>query len=352
MTADRTVGGPGTDPDTGGPTTGGSATGSSAPRSPEPAGAADAGTADAGAADAAVELVGVDKTFPATSGRSGAAVHALSGIDLRVAPGELVSLIGPSGCGKSTLLRVVADLEQPSAGTVLVGGKSARRARLDQDYGIAFQQAGLLEWRTVAENVELPLHVHGVAKQERRARAAELLAMVGLAEFARHRPSQLSGGMQQRVAIARSLATRPRLLLMDEPFGALDEMTRERMQAELLRIADGTGAAVLFVTHSIPEAVVLSDRVVVMSPRPGRITAVVAGRRPRGSATPAGRGVDGAAPDAVDRVDDVRESAAFFAAVTEVREALRASGAHRDGTGRDEAGRDGSGPAPTGGDRP
>ncbi len=267
---------------------------------------------------AAVELTGVDKTFAASGG---AAVHALSGIELRVAPGEFVSLIGPSGCGKSTLLRVVADLEQPSAGSVLVGGKSPRQARLDQDYGIAFQQAGLLEWRTVAENVELPLHVHGVAKAERRGRAAELLELVGLADFAGHRPSQLSGGMQQRVAIARSLATRPRLLLMDEPFGALDEMTRERMQAELLRIADETAAAVLFVTHSIPEAVVLSDRVVVMSPRPGRITDVVDGRRPRGAA-PAG----GPAPDPaglVDAVDDVRESTEFFAAVTEVREALR-----------------------------
>ena len=269
----------------------------------------------------AVELTAVDKTFPGTGGT---AVHALSGIDLAVAPGEFVSLIGPSGCGKSTLLRVVADLERPTAGTVAVGGKSARQARLDQDYGIAFQQAGLLEWRTVRENVELPLHVHGVAKAERRERAAALLELVGLADFAGHRPSQLSGGMQQRVAIARSLATRPRLLLMDEPFGALDEMTRERMQTELLRIADESGAAVLFVTHSIPEAVVLSDRIVVMSPRPGRITDVVAGRRPRGVAPAAGRGVDG--PDLhrlIDTVDEVRESSEFFAAVTEVREALR-----------------------------
>ncbi len=276
-----------------------------------------------GADVAAVELAGVDKTFPAAGG---GAVHALSGIELRLAHGEFVALIGPSGCGKSTLLRVVADLEQPSAGSVLVGGKSARQARLDQDYGIAFQQAGLLEWRTVAENVELPLHVHGVAKAERRHRAAELLELVGLADFAAHRPSQLSGGMQQRVAIARSLATRPKLLLMDEPFGALDEMTRERMQAELLRIADETGAAVLFVTHSIPEAVVLSDRVVVMSPRPGRITDVVDGRRPRGATRAGGRGVDGPAPDPadlLDAVDDVRESTEFFAAVTEVREALR-----------------------------
>jgi NitT/TauT family transport system ATP-binding protein len=255
---------------------------------------------------AAVALAGVDKRF--------GDVHALDGIDLEVGADEFVSLIGPSGCGKSTLLRIVADLEQPTGGVAFVGGKSPQQARLDQDYGIAFQQAGLLEWRTVAENVELPLHVHGVGKAERRARAAELLALVGLHEFAGARPSELSGGMQQRVAIARALAPSPRLLLMDEPFGALDEMTRERMQAELLRIVGETGAAVLFVTHSIPEAVVLSDRVVVMSPRPGRITEIVEGRRP------------GAAPAtdlAPDDVEDVRESAAFFAAITAVREALR-----------------------------
>ena len=256
-------------------------------------------------ARSAVELTGVDKRF--------GDVHALAEIELTLDDGEFVSLIGPSGCGKSTLLRVVADLEQPTEGTVRVGGKSTRQARLDQDYGIAFQQSGLLEWRTVAENVELPLHVHGVGKAERRARAAELLELVGLADFAGSRPGQLSGGMQQRVAIARALAPQPKLLLMDEPFGALDEMTRERMQAELLRIARESGAAVLFVTHSIPEAVVLSDRVVVMTPRPGRITEIVDGRRP-------GRSASELEPD---DVEDVRESAAFFAAVTAVREALR-----------------------------
>ena len=254
----------------------------------------------------AVSLRGVDKRF--------GDVHALDGIDLEVGAGEFVSLIGPSGCGKSTLLRVVADLEQPTGGEACVGGKPPRQARLDQDYGIAFQQAGLLEWRTVAENVELPLHVHGVGKAERRARAAELLELVGLAEFAGSRPSALSGGMQQRVAIARALAPRPRLLLMDEPFGALDEMTRERMQAELLRIVGETGAAVLFVTHSIPEAVVLPDRVVVMSPRPGRVTHIVEGCRP-------GTGEAGELAPA--DVEDVRESGPFFAAITAVREALR-----------------------------
>jgi NitT/TauT family transport system ATP-binding protein len=248
----------------------------------------------------AVALESVGKRF----GDGPTAVEAVTGIDLTVAAGEFVSLIGPSGCGKSTLLRIVANLIEPTDGSVLVNGKPARRARLDQDYGIAFQQAGLLEWRTVQGNVELPLGLHGVGREERRAQALELLELVGLTEFAGHRPSQLSGGMQQRVAIARALARRPALLLMDEPFGALDEMTRERMQSELIRICAETSAAVVFVTHSIPEAVFLSQRVVVMSPRPGRITEVV--------------DVPLAARD-----EDTREAEEFFAAITDVREALR-----------------------------
>jgi NitT/TauT family transport system ATP-binding protein len=251
----------------------------------------------------AVALSAVDKTFGGRSSRT-AAVTALTGIDLSVGPGEFVSLIGPSGCGKSTLMRLVADLEQPTAGTIEVFGKSAHQARLDQDYGIAFQAAGLLPWRTVRANIELPLEVHGVGRAPRRARAEELLDLVGLADFAGHRPDQLSGGMQQRVAIARALAERPRLLLMDEPFGALDEMTRERMQGELVRLSAQTGCAVIFVTHSIPEAVYLSDRVVVMSPRPGRVSAVVPIALP-------------------ERTEDIRQDATFFAAVTAVREALR-----------------------------
>ena len=248
----------------------------------------------------AVELHDVHKTFSARRGT----VDALQGIDLTIERGEFVSLIGPSGCGKSTLLRVIADLLQPSSGEVLVNGKSARRARLDQDYGIAFQQAGLLDWRTVLGNIELPLELHGVDRAKRRARAEELIELVGLTEFAGHRPPQLSGGMQQRVAIARALAESPALLLMDEPFGALDEMTRERMQNELVRIAGETQAAVVFVTHSIPEAVFLSDRVVVMSARPGRIVNVL----------PVGLGA---------RTDDTREAPGFYAAITQVREALR-----------------------------
>jgi NitT/TauT family transport system ATP-binding protein len=248
----------------------------------------------------AVTLEGVGKRF----GDGATAVQALTGIDLTVGAGELVSLIGPSGCGKSTLLRIVANLIEPTEGSVLVNGKPARRARLDQDYGIAFQQAGLLEWRTVQGNVELPLALHGVDRAQRRAQSLELLELVGLADFAGHRPSQLSGGMQQRVAIARALARRPALLLMDEPFGALDEMTRERMQSELIRICAETGAAVVFVTHSIPEAVFLSQRVAVMSARPGRITHLVD--------VPLGA-----------RDEDTREAEEFFAAITEVREALR-----------------------------
>jgi NitT/TauT family transport system ATP-binding protein len=251
-------------------------------------------------APAAVELHDVGKTF---TGRR-ASVDALRKIDLTIERGEFVSLIGPSGCGKSTLLRLIADLLPPTSGTVKVNGKSARQARLDQDYGFAFQQAGLLDWRTVQANVELPLELHGVDRVKRRARARELLDLVGLTEFTGHRPPQLSGGMQQRVAIARALAERPALLLMDEPFGALDEMTRERMQNELVRITGETAAAVVMVTHSIPEAVFLSHRVVVLSPRPGRITDVVQVRL---------------GP----RTDDTRETPEFYEAITEVREALR-----------------------------
>ncbi len=232
-------------------------------------------------------------------------VDALVDIDLAVEPGEFVSLIGPSGCGKSTLLRLIANLIEPTTGSVLVNAKSAAQARLDQDYGMAFQQAGLFDWRTVEKNIELPLELKGWDKTKRRARAHEMLELVKLAEFARHMPWQLSGGMQQRVAIARALAAHPPLLLMDEPFGALDEMTREHMQAELLRICRATETTVVFVTHSIPEAVYLSDRVVVMSPRPGRITETV----------DVGLGLT--------RDETTREHTAFFSAVTAVRGALR-----------------------------
>jgi NitT/TauT family transport system ATP-binding protein len=211
----------------------------------------------------------------------GERLHALADINLDIAEGEFVSLIGPSGCGKSTLLRVIADLLQPSAGTVKVHGKPAEVARRERNYGIVFQSPVLYDWRTVERNVQLPLELMKVSKRERAERCRELLELVGLEEFAQRYPWQLSGGMQQRVAIARALSFRPSILLMDEPFGALDEMTRERLNMELLSIWSQTGTTVVFVTHSIPEAVFLSDRIVVMTPRPGRIEHIVTVDLPR-----------------------------------------------------------------------
>ena len=249
----------------------------------------------------AVEVRGLSKVFNA--GKPGE-VPALVDIDLVIEPGEFVTLIGPSGCGKSTQLRLIANLLEPTSGKVFVNAKPARQARLDQDYGMAFQQAGLFDWRNVVKNVELPLELKGWDRAKRRTRTLEMLELVKLPEFADHFPWQLSGGMQQRVAIARALAAHPPLLLMDEPFGALDEMTREHMQAELLRICGETSTTVVFVTHSIPEAVYLSTRVVVMSPRPGRISNIV--------------GVDLPQP----RTATTREEPHFFELVTDVREAL------------------------------
>ena len=249
----------------------------------------------------AVLVDGVTKVF--NPGRPDE-VTALSDVDLTVGDGEFVSLIGPSGCGKSTLLRLIADLIPPTRGTVTVSGEPAAAARRKQGYGIAFQQAGLFEWRTVQRNVELPLELRATSRADRKARALEMLSLVGLDDFTGHYPGQLSGGMQQRVAIARALAVSPPLLLMDEPFGALDEMTRERLQAELLGICAKTGTSVVFVTHSISEAVFLSNRVVVMSPRPGRITASID-------------------VDLPTRNDAVRQSPDYFEAITAVRKALR-----------------------------
>ena len=196
----------------------------------------------------AVEIRNVSKVFNA--GRQNA-VEALVDIDLTIDPGEFVSLIGPSGCGKSTELRLIANLLEPTTGEIFVNAKPARQARLDQDYGMAFQQAGLFEWRTVTKNIELPLELKGWDKERRRTRALEMLELVKLSDFADHFPWQLSGGMQQRVAIARALAAGPALLLMDEPFGALDEMTREHMQAELLRICAETATTVVLVRSQI-----------------------------------------------------------------------------------------------------
>ena len=230
-------------------------------------------------------------------------------IDLEIERGEFVSLIGPSGCGKSTLLRVVGDIVEPSVGEVIVNGKPARRARLDRDYGIVFQAPVLYDWRTVAKNISLPLELLGWSRARRTERVREMLELVELTGFEAHRPWQLSGGMQQRVSIARAFSFSPALLLMDEPFGALDEMTRERLNMELLRIWQETGSTVVFVTHSISEAVFLSTRTVVMSPRPGRIQAVVP--------------IDLPQP----RTYETREQPRFFELVTQVRELLHATGA-------------------------
>jgi NitT/TauT family transport system ATP-binding protein len=250
-------------------------------------------------AGAAVGVRGVSMVFGA------GAVRALQSVDLDVRPGEFVSLIGPSGCGKSTLLRLIGDLLAPTSGSITVNGKSPRQARLSREYGIVFQQPVLYDWRTVAQNVQLPLEVMRIPTEQRRARANSLLRLVGLSEFADRYPWQLSGGMQQRVSIARALSFQPSLLLMDEPFGALDEMTRERLNRELLGVWSETGTTILFVTHSIAEAVFLSDRVVVMSPRPGRVEAVVQVDLPR------------------PRDAGSRETERFFRLIAAVRQNLR-----------------------------
>ena len=229
---------------------------------------------------------------------------ALQGIELAIEAGEFVSLIGPSGCGKSTLLRIIGDLIQPTSGTLEVNGKPAPRARRDHDYGIVFQDAVLYDWRTVAKNISLPLELLRWDRRKRDARVSELMQLVELTGFEKHHPWQLSGGMQQRVAIARALSFSPSLLLMDEPFGALDEMTRERLNSELLQIWQETQSTIVFVTHSIAEAVFLSARVVVMSPRPGRISNVIT--------------IDLPQP----RTAATREEPRFFELVTQVREAL------------------------------
>lgn len=248
-----------------------------------------------------IELQEISKDF----GTGESMVEALYDVGLSVDSGEFISLIGPSGCGKSTLLRIIGDLIKPTTGSVQVNEKNVTKARTDRDYGIVFQAPVLFEWRNVRKNIELPLQVMGVPKSEWTERVDAQLELVGLQDFDAHYPWQLSGGMQQRVAIARALAFRPSILLMDEPFGALDEMTREYMNLELLNIFTRTDVTIIFVTHSIPEAVFLSTRVVVLSARPGTISHIV----PIGLPHP--------------RSFDTRESSQYFELVTEVREALR-----------------------------
>ena len=262
-----------------------------------------------------IEARGLGLTFETADGP----VHALRDVSLAIGKGDFVSFIGPSGCGKTTFLRVAADLETPTEGTITVNGMSPAEARKARAYGYVFQAAGLFPWRTIGGNVRLPLEIMGYSRAEQATRAARVLELVELGGFERKYPWQLSGGMQQRASIARALAFDADILLMDEPFGALDEMTRERMNAELMSIWRRTGTTIVFVTHSIPEAVFLSTRVVVMSARPGRIAQVV------DIDLPAERSVE------------TRESERYFRLVTRVREALRQDEPGDDGPAVSEA---------------
>jgi NitT/TauT family transport system ATP-binding protein len=249
-----------------------------------------------------VEVSGLNLVFDTAD----TPVNALSNVNLTVNRGDFVSLIGPSGCGKTTLLRVIADLERATGGSIKVNGVTPEQARLDRGYGYVFQASALYPWRTVLRNVTLPLEIMGIGREERLKRAKRVIELVELAGFERKFPWQLSGGMQQRVSIARALSFDPDLLLMDEPFGALDEIIRDRLNEQLHQLWERTGKTVIFVTHSIPEAVFLSTRIVVMSPRPGRIIDVVESHLPR------------------ERNFEIRESAAFAEVAHRVRVGLRA----------------------------
>ena len=250
-----------------------------------------------------LRATGLSKRFTS----SGTDVLALDGVDLEIPRGSFTSIIGPSGCGKSTLLRIFADLVEPTSGVAEVNGKTPHAAREDREFGIVFQSPNLLPWRTVLRNVSLPLQVMGVDRAERSKTATEMLELVGLPGFERHHPWQLSGGMQQRVAIARALSMQPDILFMDEPFGALDEITRDRLNLELIRIWQQTSATILFITHSLTEAVFLSNQVAVMSARPGRITEII----------------DIDLPD--ERDVETRDHQRFYELVIEVRRALSAA---------------------------
>lgn len=222
--------------------------------------------------DVEIKVKDLDVTFKDNSGND---VKALTGVNLDIYKGEFISLLGPSGCGKTTLLRSIADLQEPTDGTVRIGGMTPKEVRLQQKFGFVFQQPVLFNWRTVKKNIELPLEIMYYSKEEKSKRADEMLEMVGLQNFANHFPKQLSGGMQQRVNIARAFGMRPEILLMDEPFSALDEFTKEKLHEDLLRIWRQTNKTVVFVTHNIQEAVFLSDRICVLSPHPGRLSAIV-----------------------------------------------------------------------------
>ena len=253
-----------------------------------------------------ISAKGLDLTFPTNDGP----VHALKGVDLDIGKGEFVSFIGPSGCGKTTFLRCIAALEQPTGGDLTVNGMTPEDARLARAYGYVFQAAGLYPWRTIAGNIRLPLEIMGFAKDEQKKRVEKVLELVDLAGFGGKFPWQLSGGMQQRASIARALSFDADILLMDEPFGALDEIVRDHLNEELLKLWARTGKTIGFVTHSIPEAVYLSTKIVVMSPRPGRITDIIESPLPK------------------DRPLDIRDSSEFLAIAHRVREGLRAGHAY------------------------
>jgi NitT/TauT family transport system ATP-binding protein len=254
------------------------------------------------AARPVIEARGLGLTFQTADGP----VKALTGVDLSIGKGDFVSFIGPSGCGKTTFLRCVAALETPTEGSLTVNGMSAEEARRKRAYGYVFQAAGLYPWRTIGGNIRLPLEIMGFGREEQDRRVRDVLQLVDLAGFERKYPWQLSGGMQQRASIARALAFDADILLMDEPFGALDEIVRDRLNEELLKLWSRTGKTIGFVTHSIPEAVYLSTRIVVMSPRPGRITDVIDSPLPR------------------ERPLDIRDSRAFIEIAARVRDGLRA----------------------------
>jgi NitT/TauT family transport system ATP-binding protein len=253
-----------------------------------------------------IEARGLDLTFDTGDG----AVQALKDVTLSISRGEFVSFIGPSGCGKTTFLRCIAALEEPTSGTLTVNGMTPDQARQARAYGYVFQAAGLYPWRTIAGNVKLPLEIMGFSRAEQAERVRKVLSLVDLEGFGKKFPWQLSGGMQQRASIARALAFDADILLMDEPFGALDEIVRDRLNEELLKLWARTGKTIGFVTHSIPEAVYLSTKIVVMSPRPGRITDVIDSPLPR------------------ERPLDIRDSRAFIEIAHRVREGLR--GGHGD----------------------
>ncbi|MEX0281894.1 MAG: ABC transporter ATP-binding protein [Arenibacterium sp.] len=250
---------------------------------------------------AVIQATGLDLTFQTNDGP----VHALSDVSLNIERGDFVSFIGPSGCGKTTFLRVLADLEQPTGGSITVNGVSPREARLARAYGYVFQAAGLYPWRTIGGNIRLPLEIMGYSKADQAERVQKTLEMVDLAGFEKKFPWQLSGGMQQRASIARALAFDADILLMDEPFGALDEIVRDHLNQQLLALWAKTEKTIGFVTHSIPEAVFLSTKIVVMSPRPGRVTDVIESPLPK------------------ERPLEIRDTPEFLEIAHRVREGLR-----------------------------